>query len=260
MYQMGKVGSSTVKASLRAAMPERIIYHVHALTEPELAFAEETFRENWSERPANPHTLWESQHLLETLRSSDRAAESRQIVTLVRDPIARNVSAFFEIMDVQLGFGYEERLRAVGLTEVVGELERFFWEEFPDHDLPLRWFDDQIKGVFGIDVFERPFDRARGYDIYENDAGVRLLVLKLERLSECVGAAMKEFLGLETFELVPKNVGEEKYYTDAYRRFLERVTVPEPYLDRMYGSRLARHFYEPEELAELRSGWSRCAD
>jgi hypothetical protein len=252
VYQMGKVGSSAVTRSLRAAGIESRIYKLHFLTRQGMARAERQYRRNWTGGRRALH-LWESQYLHDKVREP-RPGKQWRIVTLVRDPVARNVSAFFQTLDLDGFSGVADTLETRR-----ADLERLtdaFVSQFEWHDEPLTWFDAELASVFGIDVFASPFPHARGYQTYENDSA-RVLLLRLEDLREAGPLAFAEWLGLESFEPVESNVGAAKYYSDVYREFMKGAKLPRSYLERMYGSRYARHFYSDEEIRALRARWER---
>jgi hypothetical protein len=50
-----------------------------------------------------------------------------------------------------------------------------------------------------------------------------------------------------------KNTGEGKQYGEIYRSFLHAVQLPKSYVNSMYSSRYARHFYTPEEIDAFRT-------
>ncbi len=252
VYTMGKVGSTALTASLKAARPEMGVFHIHALTRRELQFAEKVFRANWRSRSGNPHALWQSEYLLEV--GAAPGDGKWNVVTIIRDPVARNLSACFEIMDTQLGFGYRDRAKRVSSEELLAQIDGLFWSEYPDHDVPLEWLDKQVGRVLGIDVYASDFPRERGYEIYEGGSA-RLLLVKLSKLNACIGTAMESFLGLADFQIQERNVGAEKYYSETYRAFLDAVRIPDSYLDRMYSSRYSRHFYTAAELEAFRARW-----
>ena len=192
VYQMGKVGSRTVLASLREAGTAARIFHVHVLTREGIEREERLHRANWR-GDARANHVWKSQHLRRRLE--DPSDETRwDVVTLVRDPVARNVSSFFQIGERALGLDLGPDQPAVS----VEELTRRFLEDFDGHDTPLTWFDDELAPVFGIDVFTRPFPYEQGFDIYEGDRA-RVRLLRLEDLSASAATAFDRFLGLENF-------------------------------------------------------------
>jgi hypothetical protein len=168
----------------------------------------------------------------------------------VRDPVARNISAFFESI---AEFIPDFRPESPSGVPRVEELIATFLDRY-DHDTPLLWFDHQMKPVFGIDVFARAFPKERGYGVYEGP-NASLLVIKLEKVKECVEGAMRDFLGLEEFVLRSANVADHKGYGAVYRMFLDAIELPSAYLDRMYESQLARHFYTEEEIGAFRRRW-----
>ena len=180
----------------------------------------------------------------------------RKLITLVRDPVSAYVSSFFQ------GWRYDiphlMQYDAANLTEAqIAELtetllkrrEKFLtrWET---------WFDDEIKNVFGIDVFAAPFDPRAGYGIYHAER-VDLLLLTLESLNRCHQAAFRDFMGIPDFQLVPTNVGAAKVYHDIYKEFARRVRLPADFLDAAYQLSYVKHFYTEEEIAAFRRKWER---
>jgi glycosyltransferase involved in cell wall biosynthesis len=247
VHQMGKVGSKTVEASLKACDLGVPVCHSHFLNNLE------RLEKNVKASRPNP---------VQSLAKIRSAKELRKIllgtgyirnrvITLVRDPVARNVSAFFENLTEFFPNFYE--LRASGRLRLEDLITTFLTRY--EHDIPLRWFDVQMKPVFGIDVFAHEFPRDRGYMVYHGE-GASLLLMKLEQLKACAAPAMREFCGVENFVLRNANVGEEKEYRDTYRDFLDAVELPREYLDRMYESKLVRHFYTEGEIAGFRARWA----
>ncbi len=172
------------------------------------------------------------------------------VVGLVRDPLARTVSYFFDTTTMK---GSDVRSRWTDGTLDVEELIRRFMDR-DDHFAPLEWFDGEMNAVFGIDVFAEPFPRDAGYRIYRSD-GTELLLIRLEDLTRCAAGAFREFLGLETFDPRRENVRADSETAELYRVFLDRLRLPREYVDRMYDSKVARHFYSDVELQAFRSRW-----
>lgn len=134
------------------------------------------------------------------------------------------------------------------------EFQDKFLEEFP-HFHVLRWFDMHFRDGLGIDVFEHDFDAQRGHSAF-SDGRFDVLVLKLERPDADKQAAIAEFLDYDDFELRRYNTSQDRDYAEKYARFKKSVDLPERYLDEMYESRYARHFYTEEEISEFRCRWS----
>lgn len=258
VYQMGKVGSASVPHSLESLDLDVPIHHVHVLTD--FDSREEHARRT---RPNPTPTLDEIGRGRVVRELIDDAEYERlSVITMVRDPIARNVSAFFQNLLEHIPDALERR--TAGTLDVDDCIESFFAEYIHDDPSsgtsgvasawPLTWFDDELRAVFGIDVYCKPFPRELGYCFYDR-RGVRVLLIRLEDLDACVGPAMRAFLGIRRFKLLPSNRGEAGEYADIYRSFLDRVRLPDRYIETMYGSRFATHFYTPAELAGFARRW-----
>jgi hypothetical protein len=150
---------------------------------------------------------------------------------------------FFNNLDSYVP-NYEERYRRNELQ--FAELTEFFLHRFND-TTPEYWFDTQVKAVFGLDVYAVPFDRGRGYQIYENERA-RLVVIRLEDFNRAVPPALKDFLGIPDFRVVRANIGESNAYGQVYKDYLKTAPIPRDYIEANHATRYAQHFYTPEEL------------
>lgn len=261
VYQMGKVGSTTVRQSLAASNIDRKVYQVHTL-HPELNHSIEQQRKNYlpEEREAALRRVWRNQYLYQRL-VSERVSEPWKIITLVRDPIARNIGTFFQHVDILdedesawhvRALSYEFEL-TVPKDNIAGLVEMFF--ERCRHDQALEFFDREFLGLWGIDVFAKSFPKERGYQIYSNDQ-MQVLLMRLEDLNRCGAAALAQFLDQPDVPIVSKNVGSDKPYAALYSLFKNTAVLPAKYIDKMYDSKLATHFYSPAELQRFRERWS----
>jgi hypothetical protein len=235
VFAIAKTGSSSIAAALHAAT-RSAVFHVHDLDPAVLAQEEATYR--WSGRPWR---VWDAQQLL---RRPPTRSEPWRVVSLVRDPIAQSVSAFFQ---PAARHGY------IDSTTTVADLHRRFADRL--ERVPLRWFETHLEPALGIDVYHHGFDPSVGYQIISTDT-VRLLVLRCEDLHSAP-RGLAELLDRDRPVPVPQlNVGAEKEYGDLYRRFLRSLRPTEAQLDRAYSSRLVRHFYTPTEIDRFRTRWT----
>ncbi|MGV6806943.1 MAG: putative capsular polysaccharide synthesis family protein [bacterium] len=259
-YQMGKVGSSTVQASLEKHLPGCPVYHVHHMNPRRVKSLERDRRRYFgTERIGYLRRPGLSEFLLEEIRRGNRRWK---LVTLVREPVARNVSTFFENLQVTRvdGAGVFRVLsdyygfEACVALDDLGVLIEYFHERLV-HERPLVYFDDELKAVFGLDVYDEPFPRGQGFQIIHGETA-DLLVIRLEELDQCAPNAFDSFLDIKDFSLCQTNLGDAKDYAPLYRAFKEQIRLNPAYLDKMYDSRFALHFYSPEELHHFRRKWT----
>jgi hypothetical protein len=105
-------------------------------------------------------------------------------------------------------------------------------------------------------LFATEFPTETGYKIYQ-EKRADVLLMRLESLNECFTDAIQGFLGYDNLQLVNTNVGNQKDYADLYRAFKDIIQLPESYLDKLYSSKFAQHFYNSTELAQFKEKWSR---
>ncbi|RMH29524.1 MAG: hypothetical protein D6693_01840 [Planctomycetota bacterium] len=244
-HQVGKVGSLSVARAI-GRIPGTAVFHSHWIPPRDLAAGPRTDAERALMTDQDPYgfgpRLW--RHVLTPGRPVD-------VVTLVRDPVARNISWYFDLLDKFW------RVRDAHRVVPAPRLHAEFFDRF-DHDAPVRWFDDQIREVYGIDVYDHPFDPGVGWAIIDQPP-VRLLVLRTEATDDAKARAIEAFFDRPagSVSIPARNVSAAKPHAAAYDAFRRTVALPEAYLERMYGSRMARHFFAPEELDRLRARWRR---
>jgi len=178
------------------------------------------------------------------------------IVSLVRDPIAREVSSIFQ--DPRLFAG--ELCDARGRVDVARALD-FLHARFEARDACAyaeQWFDQELAVSFGIDVFDEPFDRDRGYQLLRARRA-DLLLLRTEDLDRTLPQGVADLLGFELAPVDRANERERSRDGDVYRRVREAFRLPRERVEQIYAGRLARHFYGKDWIERFVARWSRAA-
>jgi hypothetical protein len=268
VYQMGKVGSSSVRNALFRSRSKatRMVFMSHELLpirkrDPGAIEIDEELRpavlseiadakRMFGELPTRLRMHWLVRERLYTQRIHANFIASRRpvnVITLVREPIAANISMFFQMFPQYVGVPQPRS------SHTIEQLGQIFLERYV-HSRPLTWFDAELKPTLGIDVFAHDFPRDLGYERYENGP-VRLLVLKSEIDDAAKQRAIAEFLGLDGFEMIRSNITARKQEANLYDRFKRETRFSRAFLSRMYDSKYARHFYARRELEELGARW-----
>lgn len=228
VYTMGKVGSTAVVHALEA-LPELAVFHVHHLAAAP--------QRGTGHRRALSALLWR-----ELIAPGVPAA----VITLTREPVARNVSAFFQNLRREAGGAAPWQAPTATLVETF--LARF------DHTRAVRWFDEEPHRALGVDVYAGAFDPAAGHARIAHDR-YPTLVLRCELEDAGKGRLIGEFLGLGPLALARANAGQDKAYAAAYAAFRAALQIPAALADALYESRYARHFYAPADLQAARARW-----
>lgn len=249
VYQMGKVGSRTVVEALRALDLNAPVIHLHTLNPEGLARA--IRKERHSPSPHLPRHLVASQMLTQKMKSGRFPC---RVITLTREPIGRAVSFAFE----------DWRKKAPDALSDGGELDTSqmatavaeMLNSENGHSDPGLWFESELKGRLGIDVFSTPYRFDQGFTILpDNDTPA--LVIRLEDLDRSLRPALASFMDVPSnaIKMHQTNVGSEKWYAESLRQVKQSFTLPEPVIQRILGTRYVDHFY-PAEKNKLHQRWS----
>lgn len=225
IWTMGKVGSTSIAKAL---------YDVKGIS---------VFTTHFMNDPAHPRSQALYKHLI-------KPKPPLKIISLVRDPISKNVSSFFQNYEKNTGRKYAEGDLSMA------EVNDLFFNRYQHHRSPLTWFDNYIERYTGIDVFAQPFSPETKSAQYKHDS-FELLLMRCDLEDEKKAQNVESFLGLESgsFKIVSQNVGDSKDYSKLYREFKSQVQFPAEYLDEMTQSKYFRHFYSPEEIKSLTEKW-----
>ena len=231
VYSRGKTGTTTIYNSLVKHFA--ILFQIHTLNQRIINEQLKKFKEFKSPYPS---AIVGSKYLVKRLKDYKRI----DIVTVVRDPISIEISSYFQNKD-KYDFSFDSQ------EELINYLRN---REFEDGT----WFDNEIKEVFGIDIFEEAFDERKGYSIMEKD-NVRILLMKLEKLNDVGDLALSKFFNQE-IQLVNSNLGKQKNYENEYSWVKDNFTVSDEILNHAYNSKYCRHFYTDKEIEKFKVKWS----
>ncbi len=252
VYQMGRVGSKSIENFLRNYYPSSsrcLVLHGHYLNE--FAELEKRVKTDLVDISGFMTDLKNVNDVFRKAIADNPPGRKIKIISLVRDPVARNVSTFFYAIE-QFIPDWEARY-SNGLLSL-DDLVAIFISKRSFVLTALHWFDEQMAPVFGIDVFADPFPREKGYMIYSAEKA-DLLLIRTENLNQCAPEAFRKFLGIENFEMLKMNTGEESKAGNLYRLFTKK-SLPLEYVQWTYRFKLPRHFYTDAELDAFRRRWT----
>lgn len=245
---MGKVGSSTVVETLKNLELGVPIVHTHTLRASTLKKAIQKERTSGTQRISGH--LIASSILIPKL---ENGLFPSTVITLTREPIGRAVSFVFE----------DWRKKAPHARQTDGQLDpqvmasavEEILESVGNHADPSGWFDEEIKGVFGIDIFSVPFDFERGFVLLQRGP-VRVLLMRMEDLDGALPLGIEACLGVPArdVEIRRANEGSKSWYRDSFQKVKQSLRLREELVDRILSTRYVRHFY-PEQIDALRRRW-----
>lgn len=250
VYQMGKVGSSTIYRALQqAALPNRVL-HLHFLSDDLVKYRE--FQLKAGNYPL-PYHIYLGESVQRIIRKKSQI--SCKIISLVRDPIAFVVSNLFHNPQ----FAQENLLDRSGMMDVAktGQYLTNILEKENTFDYVYNWFDRELKTVFDIDVFSRPFPREDGYAVYHHNT-VAALIIRLEDLSNKGSEVLTRFLATpQVIRLEAQNTRAESRYGYVYLSLLHTIKIESSVCRRIYSHKFSRHFYDDDMIERFVERWSK---
>lgn len=263
IYTMGKVGSTSIYESLLGHYKTHNCIHLHRLSNEYL-----TEREQLMKRDVFPNKKNFSEHLFTDLLWKPQWVKTNffnedselSVITVIREPISRNISLFFQWMEFrehedQYEFKSRHRKYPYHITtpkDDISALYKIFFEEF-DANTHLEWIETEFNQVLGIDLLAHEFDKAMGYSIIKKP-NLRALVLKLEEMDHVLKEAIVEFLGLE-IEVSSANKADAKKIKNVYKMFKDNIEIPQSYINALYDAPYMRHFYGDSQIELFKQNW-----
>lgn len=245
IFQMGKVGSTTIEHTVRGMGLGIPVYHIHRLSD---AGIQRVDRAN--ERASDWKYPW-NLAVSKAIRNCPEIIDNGLFVSIVRDPIAIAVSSFFQTCK-------RHRPHLISGNSIDTELlHDELLQLLRNYRYGDTWIEEEIHGWLGIDIYAFPFDRRRRALVGEA-GNRRVLFLRMEDFSQGTERELAAFLGAgaKQVSLRNANVGQEKWYGRQYQEFVSSLNLPEDMVASIYANtRYVRHFYSAEEIEGFRRKW-----
>ncbi|MGJ5642468.1 putative capsular polysaccharide synthesis family protein [Formosa sp. S-31] len=237
VYTMGKVGSSTIYKTIKKHGPKAIVFHVHFLSDRYI-----------NETDSNRYNYQSNKRLAEKIRNTIKAFPRHRIkiISMVREPFSRDISNIFQN---PIDFIGNRSLDDVDVLELIHS-----YNSKESHSYTLNWFDKEFKEYTGVDVYELPFDKQKGFSISKTN-GYEILLLKMESLNSIGKQALEEFIGCEIPNLEIENTIEDKPSYKIQKEFKKLYKPEESTVNKISGSKFVNHFYTKEEIKLILDKW-----
>jgi len=237
IHTLGKVGSSTIYEALKNRSPWRNIFHTHFLSTEWLNVR-----------------LKKGNHYESNISASEKVfsyikkhpTNKKYVISLVREPVSREVSNFMQ--------NPSDFIEGEILSYSVEALQKTYLKKL-NYEYTLQWFDSEFFNYTGFDVYSKPFDKEKGFSIY-NHNDFEIMIIKLEKLNECYSDAMKDFFDLDLKLEVNSNQSSQKNISGIYSELKKSIKFTEDELNKVYEHKYLRHFYSLDEINSFKKKWS----
>ena len=246
LLQPGKVGSTSLRdcindAGTRCIQSHTVEYPVWVLGE-------------------NYRNIWES-------FTRDFRSKKIKIIGTVREPIARDYSAFWQAFTE----GGGERIRLMqNMTGGLQELYDRYVKMLQKGNKNIRdtlgmatpwtwcnefeWFEEQYHEQLGINLYDIPFNKEKGY-LRFTVGTYDIFILQLEKMENAF-EDLKAFLENDSIKMIWKHKASDKWFSLAYGQFRDEVRIPREYFDGYYyNNKMLNHFYSEKDIEDFKKKW-----
>lgn len=236
IYTLSKVGSSSVYYSLKQKYPYKEIHHVHFLGD------------TWLNKFKDDHKIF--QNNLKTADSLFKLFKKKRwnvkIITLTRDPIARDISGIFQAWQHVFDVDDITKVTAENILDYLNNNDFLYSEN---------WFETDFLEFTGLNLFHEKFDVNKGYQTY-NDKKTPILVMQLEQLNAVYNEAMKAFLGKGEYVLQQENITSSKASGALNKKIKTLFHLPLNRIDTIYNSKYINTFYNASQIKNFKDKWT----
>ena len=240
IYQVGKVGSSSIYVSLKEQIKNLPVYQVH-----NIETAQELLDKDLKENSRNSIA-----HFTIGIELKKKIIEEPnirwKIIIGVREPISRWISDVFENIHTRYKF-LKNSDNSVNVEKTIQ-----FIKDTIDEEPQKSWFKDELSATFGVDLFDKPFNG--DYQIIRNEK-IDILIYKFENMQASIPSVIKNFLNIKDFELATANETSQKSTATAYKEVKQELKFEADFLDKFYNKPVISHFYTDYEIETFKKQW-----
>lgn len=197
--------------------------------------------------------------------------ENIRVVIGVGDPIAQNISLMYQVCENEF-WDLDEYWTGGGCVQaifnqyIIGQNNKVCWynvykDEAGSNFLIQDFFEQQVEPFLGIDIYQYPFDKEKGYSVLKHD-NMEVFIYQVERI-ESMYNELQAFLEAEDLDkslnvdMLEDNWLENMWYGKSYRQAKESLILSKEYFEECYSSKYIRHFYHNEDIEGFRKRWER---
>ncbi len=248
IYQMGKVGSSTVYNTIKYMNTSYALYHIHWFSDIGIERAENYFKNSSSQKI--PMHIRRSKILKRFINMKN---ENIKIISITREPVARLISDVFQNIHYYNHEFIDDEL--LNIKEIQKSIENQL-KNFDIHsEYASTWFDVEFSKALDLNIYNYPFNKDIGYVIIKH-RNIEILLLRMETMNDVLIDALKEFLDYaQDIKTMNTNIGEEKEFSIEQKFVKNNVKVDEKKLKEIYSSEYVSHFYSNEQVESFIQKW-----
>ncbi len=239
VFSMGKVGSLSIYYLIKNHL-KIPVFHIHSLDEAE----QKMYDKQCFEKGILPGSRSTIPMINRLILKRNRPF---RIITLVRNPVERNISAFFEAFEFYVG------VKAENYIGTIENLVQIYHKKMA-HQYPIDWFENYFFKQTGINIYDFSYSKQQKF-LTITSSNIDILLLDTELLDAEKEKQIEKFLGLKNLKIDRKNVRENTSAADLYKKFKKNILLEKFYLDSLLNTNYFNHFFDKNEMQKTERRW-----
>jgi len=240
VFTVGKVGSSPVFDSC-SLLPLYEVYHLHHLTPQAI---------NVHKRPFENKPEGMYKHIKDVVKIIDEKVignEPIKVINVVRDPIARSLSHFFQnhYMPGSDKAKSPLELSKANNNEVVYERIKEAFIRCSNHQEPMQWTNSELKYIAQLNPYSKSINSKKGFGLISN-GNTEILTLQCEIGDEKKLKYINKFLNSNLKTLKKSNVTSRKEIGSIYQMLKSRLNLASNFLNNIYQNEYCKHYTDKQ--------------
>jgi len=256
IYQQGRVASTSVYESMRSINLPYPIYHVHTLSMDRAKNEIDKLKQHGGKIYRH---LFVGQKLASEMDRLDWSAQQEpwKVISIFRDPIEIMLSLYFLNIESNPN-GLLTKVENSDKDSVLKYIENLFENSEPAGWAVCNWYDNIFLDELEVDVYVSPFDKEKGYTVI-NTKKFDILLIRFEDIKNAYSEGLAVLFGLDASNLNLKhmNLHRNDKFSDLHKYIKENLKLSRGFCERVYSTKLMKHFYSSELIQELTHKWIR---
>lgn len=261
IYTMGKVGSTSIYEALKKAGGKQpLVYHVHFLSANQIKRITGKYLSagNPEIKRVPLRSIWKNNldHLVSSRILSDvKIKQNSILISLVRDPIDTYLSHIFQNPRVHRPELLDEN-GMISREKVQDYINNNMGSYRPEEDFIANWFKTEFEVYTGFNVYDQPFDHTNGVLVAKNSK-FDILIFDLRKVEKMINPSLEGLMNEKlNVEVGRKNVRSVSTEGALYSEIKKSIVFDKKYLEKVYSTQYAMHFFDEEYRKEKINFWS----
>lgn len=237
IYTAGKVGSSSIYLSLKPILKGKLLF-THRMLNHNIAKHKKHFKSLNKMPPFQQMGRLAYNQLI-------KKNKPVKIITAVREPIARTISAYFQDFDM---YTKDEDL-------TIDQITKSIEKTYPIEDT-LNWWLDEFIPVTNIDIYNQGFDREKKFEVYKQN-NIEVLVFRIDLKDSDKEKLISDFLEVDNFKLVRHNETSLKSTSAINKEIKLKGKFSEAYINHLLNHKSTTTFFTEKEIEDIKFKWLR---